>query len=366
MQGAFEEPMVRRLASRAVLAFVLGACGSARGPDALDVGGDDAGGGAFVSGDAKAPAALDAYVEESGIRITFVRVACAGDCATVQAIPTGGNAPYTFVWDDGSASATRRVCPLANTSYFVRVSDTGTTGEFARPSQTVQVPLGAEVLACADAGPSGPCDSLAASFSPGGANPAGPWSYGSESTVGAAFAVYPTFVAADLDAGALSGQGFPAVAQWFDVSLGQVGTTGPVPDIQFNPSAMPVYPGNGNFTGNSWIVEPGQVVMATPTVGTSASVARWTAASAGTFPIHATFASAANAPFTQTADVHVQRNGVDLAAGAGSITMTSTSFSFSASVGVSAGDRVDFVVAPGSSPIYHAIALDAEVCASST
>jgi hypothetical protein len=277
-------------------------------------------------------------------------VACAGDCATVEAVATGGRAPYTFVWDDGSVSATRKVCPLANTDYFVKASDTATTGEFGRPSQTVKVPLGAEVLACTDGGSTGPCDRLAASFSPGGVNPAGSWSYGWESAVGATFAIYPTFLPADPDAGAAT-TGFAAVAQWFDIANGQDSTTGPVPDIQFNPGAMPLYPGNGNATGNSWIVEPGQVVMATPTVGTSASVARWTAPSAGAFAVGATFASAANAPYTQMGDVHVQRNGVDLPSGAGSITMTNTSFSFSGRAALSAGDHIDFVVAPGSSLI---------------
>jgi hypothetical protein len=353
--------------------ILLAACGSDGGNGySLDVGSDDGGSGLFQGGEGGGPTPLAAHIEENQLTVSFITVGCAGSCADVVAVASGGNPPYSFAWENGSTNPARHVCPTSTTSYAVAVADTSvaTTGELAQPAQTARASLTANVLSCPDGGTTADagllsyadCDSLAAGFSPVGANPNGAWSYGWSSTVGAAFKLYPTFLAQELDAGAYNTNGFPGVAQWFDVSNGQVGTTGPVPDIQFNPSATPAYPGTGNFTGNSWVVEPGQVVMATPTVGSAASIARWTAAREGTFGVVATFASAANAPFTQAADTRVQQNGVDLPSGAGAITSTATSFSFSATVSVSVGDAVDFVVAPGSAPIYHAISVDAKVC----
>jgi hypothetical protein len=67
-----------------------------------------------------------------------------------------------------------------------------------------------------------------------------------------------------------------------------VADVGPIPDIQFNPLSMPVYPGNGNVTGDSWVLQPGQVVMAAAGVGPNSSVARWTAPAAGTFGVYGT------------------------------------------------------------------------------
>jgi hypothetical protein len=84
--------------------------------------------------------------------VTFVTLRCAGSCADVEAVATGGNPPYDFSWEDGTTSATRQVCPTSSTRYSVTVSDTGTTGELGQPSQTVQVPLSADVIACPDGG----------------------------------------------------------------------------------------------------------------------------------------------------------------------------------------------------------------------
>ena len=132
-------------------AIALG-CGSSGG-SSLDVGSDD-GGQSFVmgSGDAAGPGAFDAHIEENQVTVTFVTLGCTGDCATVQAVGTGGYPPYSFKWDDGSTSATRKVCPTSSTSYNVRVTDTGTSGELARSAETVQVPLAANVISCPDGG----------------------------------------------------------------------------------------------------------------------------------------------------------------------------------------------------------------------
>jgi hypothetical protein len=129
------------------------------------VGSDEAG-ASFPGEDASASAGLDAHIEENHVAVKIVTLACSGDCATVQAVATGGVPPYTFAWDDGSTSAQRQVCPTSSTSYQVKVRDTGSTGEVPRSPETVQVPLTADVLACpaADAGASGDggiCDEVA-------------------------------------------------------------------------------------------------------------------------------------------------------------------------------------------------------------
>ncbi len=128
-------------------------CGSAQKPYALDVGSDDGGSAiAFGPGSASAPAAFDAHIEDDRVMVTFVTLSCAGACATVQAVGTGGYPPYTYAWDDGSTNPTRHICPASDASYSVKVTDQGTSGELARPAETVQVPLTANFLACRDAG----------------------------------------------------------------------------------------------------------------------------------------------------------------------------------------------------------------------
>jgi hypothetical protein len=130
-----------------------GCGGNAGAGYSLPVGEDDGGSsGAFNGGDASALGPLDAHIEENHVTITFVTLSCSGPCADVEAVATGGHAPYTFAWDDGSTRATRRVCPASNASYQVKVTDTGVTGEVPRPPETVQVPLAAKVIACPDAG----------------------------------------------------------------------------------------------------------------------------------------------------------------------------------------------------------------------
>lgn len=157
------------------------------------MGTDDGGEGAFTGGGASGSGALDAAIQENHVTVTIVTLNCAGDCADVEAVATGGHPPYSFGWDDGSTNAKRRVCPTSSTSFGVKVTDTGSTGEFARSPETVHVPLTARVLACLDGGASdaGACASatdafnVAATFVTSGANPAGAWSYGYSATLGA-------------------------------------------------------------------------------------------------------------------------------------------------------------------------------------
>jgi hypothetical protein len=356
-------------ASGASHSIVVGTDGNGGASNGQENGGSTA----VQVGDGSVLAPLSAQIEDArGVTVTFVTLSCSDACADVVAVAKGGFEPYAFKWENGSTNPRRTVCPSSTTSYSVTVTDAGVSSpEFSRPPDTVTVPLSARVIACpvgdggVDSGVAalGPCDSLANSFSPKGVNPSGAWSYGWSNGVGGAFTSYPTFVAQDLTATAYSGLGFPLIAQWFDKSIGVVSETGPVPDIQFNPSATTVYPGTGNFSGSSWLVGPGKVVMAPVNLGTQSSVARWTAPSAGLYAARATFASAAAPGYSQTADVHVQHNGVDLTGGAGSITTAALTFSVDAHVMVARGDTVDFVVAGPGSIIYHMISVDAEVCA---
>jgi hypothetical protein len=87
------------------------------------------------------------------VTVTFVTLSCAGECALVQAVASGGNPPYSFAWDDGSTAAMRQVCPSPTSVYGVKVSDTGTKGELGHPEESVHLPLTAKVLSsCADGG----------------------------------------------------------------------------------------------------------------------------------------------------------------------------------------------------------------------
>jgi hypothetical protein len=139
-----------------VPALAIG-CGSAGHDYILPVGSDDAGGGGFAGGDAAASNALDASIEQNGMTVKIVTLSCSGDCASVEAVATGGHLPYSFAWEDGSTNPSRRVCPTATTGYHVTVTDTGTGGEVPRPAQSVSVPLTADVLTCTDASATGAC-----------------------------------------------------------------------------------------------------------------------------------------------------------------------------------------------------------------
>ncbi len=148
-------PSLRRFVGLLPITLALG-CGSSGGNRySLDVGSDDGGPSLVLgAGDASVLGAFDAHIEQNHIAVTFVTLSCTGPCADVVAVPTGGQAPYTFKWNDGSTSASHHVCPTTSTSYFVKVTDTGRLGELARPAETVQVPLAANVVACPDGGAS--------------------------------------------------------------------------------------------------------------------------------------------------------------------------------------------------------------------
>jgi hypothetical protein len=118
----------------------------------FDVGGDDAGGGSFASGEDGPPDAFVAQIEQNKMAIRFVTLSCAEGCATVEAVASGGRAPYHFAWNDGTSNPTRTVCPTSTTSYAVTVTDTGMGGELGSASETARASVTASVIACPDGG----------------------------------------------------------------------------------------------------------------------------------------------------------------------------------------------------------------------
>jgi hypothetical protein len=150
----------RRLPAALVLVATLapfsplgcGSSGNTGSAGSVGVDGPDA--GITLSGrDAGASGGLGAYVEQGQVQVMRITVSCPGDCATVEAVGTGGNPPYTFSWDDGSTAATRKLCPTSTTSYSVQVTDTAAGGELGRPAETAQAGLTAVVLSsCPDGG----------------------------------------------------------------------------------------------------------------------------------------------------------------------------------------------------------------------
>jgi hypothetical protein len=111
----------------AVLCVAVTACGS-NGTMPGEVGtyvGDDGGvftgasgeGGAFAASVSASQAAL-----------------CPGQCVDLTVAVSGGTAPYTYAWSDGSEAmtATRHVCPTSTTVYSVDATDSsGRSGELS-------------------------------------------------------------------------------------------------------------------------------------------------------------------------------------------------------------------------------------------
>ena len=94
--------------------------------------------------------ALTVEVEDiDGMTIEIVTLACAGDCADIEAVAHGGNDPYTFEWEDGSTDPQRRVCLERSAELAVSVTDTAiTTDELGYEAQTVSTTVSAAVLDC--------------------------------------------------------------------------------------------------------------------------------------------------------------------------------------------------------------------------
>jgi hypothetical protein len=118
-------------------------------------GGAGVGGGAGAGGAVSTAEALSLHVEDiDEMTIELITLACAGDCADVEAVANGGNPPYAFEWDDGSDDPRRRVCLTEDATLSVTATDTAISSEeFHYAAQTATSQLSATVLSCAgDAG----------------------------------------------------------------------------------------------------------------------------------------------------------------------------------------------------------------------
>ncbi len=346
-------PSLRWFVGLLPIALAVG-CGSSGGNGySLDVGADDSGPSLVLgAGDASVTGAFDAHIEQNHIAVTFVTLSCAGPCADVVAVPTGGQAPYTFKWDDGSTTASRHVCPASSTSYSVKVTDTGTSGELARAAETVQVPLAANVIACPDGGSAGKCDTLVGSISPTGANPSGAWSYGWSSSLGSMFTAFSSFYPPALTGG---------IDSWEESAI--TNNTD-----MFNPTATPYVSVGGLPDGGvaAFTVAAGQFAMLG--VGGQFAIARWTAAAAGAYDVTAAF-EGISTPQATTA-VHVEYNGADVRSGFIAADGGANLVAFRFAVQVAAGDTIDFAVSatdtdalPGNVVGEYVSALSAAVCA---
>jgi hypothetical protein len=117
--------------------------------------GGNAGTVAAAGGDGIASSALSVLVQDAQeMTIEIVTLACAGDCADIEAVARGGNPPYTFEWEDGSADPKRRVCLEDSATLTVSASDTAIkTEEFSYEPRTVSEQVTAEVLDCTPTDP---------------------------------------------------------------------------------------------------------------------------------------------------------------------------------------------------------------------
>lgn len=94
---------------------------------------------------------LNALITEppSEMAIEMVTISCAGECKQVLAVASGGNDPYTFIWNDGVTTAAREICAADDTTFTVTVRDTAIVdGEFPYAGQSITASVTANVLTC--------------------------------------------------------------------------------------------------------------------------------------------------------------------------------------------------------------------------
>jgi hypothetical protein len=134
--------------------FSLPGCGSGGNTGtAGSVGNGDPDAGLTLLGpEAGGSGGLEAYIELGPVPVTRITLSCSDHCATVEAVGTGGNPPYTFSWDDGSTAAMRNLCPTSTTSYSVKVTDKAGGGELGHPAETAQAGVMVDVPSCPDGG----------------------------------------------------------------------------------------------------------------------------------------------------------------------------------------------------------------------
>jgi hypothetical protein len=97
--------------------------------------------------------ALAVEIQHEALAVELVTLRCAGECAEVEAVASGGHPPYEFAWDDGPTAAARMLCPEETAAFGVAVTDTGfETEEFTYQANTERAEVTARVLECSDGG----------------------------------------------------------------------------------------------------------------------------------------------------------------------------------------------------------------------
>jgi hypothetical protein len=105
--------------------------------------------GAGLAGVPSNDNALEVEIEHEDLAVELITLRCRGECADVEAVATGGHAPYAFTWDDGPSTAIRTLCPEQTTSFGVQVRDTAIeTDELGYEAQTARAEVTAKVLEC--------------------------------------------------------------------------------------------------------------------------------------------------------------------------------------------------------------------------
>ena len=101
---------------------------------------------------------LGVHIEDRAqLAVEIVTVACPDECVEVKAVAHGGQPDYHFMWEDGSTSATRMLCPSEDTTHEVTVTDTGRDSEeFGLEMETARASVDARVLDCSE--PTPPAD----------------------------------------------------------------------------------------------------------------------------------------------------------------------------------------------------------------
>jgi hypothetical protein len=87
--------------------------------------------------------------DDSGQAQSKLSVDCSDACIDLEAVVSGGNAPYNFAWEDGSHNAKRRLCATADTHVRVEVRDTAQmTAEFTLEASSASAELDLQVQGC--------------------------------------------------------------------------------------------------------------------------------------------------------------------------------------------------------------------------
>jgi hypothetical protein len=336
----------------ALAALVLG-CGS--NASLATVGYADAGNAFSGAGSDDATASANVAVAIS----PAAPEVCPGQCVILTPNATGGATPYTYAWDHGLTpdGGAARACPTATTTYTVtatgaptQVGEFGSSAATGTGSVTVKVGGSCAVDAAAPVG----CDDVS-HVSPTGANPYGPWSYGTSASLGVAFTGYTAFYP-DID-----------VASQALADGGVYAWTSGVVGVELNPGVY--YNENGAVYQENGIQASPRQLWVHPGPTGQYTIVRWTAHAAGTFTVQATFTGVAvtGGSSITTTDVHVQHDATDLPGGTGYINVNGGGNTFSlplAHVTVAAGDTIDFSVGSGNNGfLSDSTALAATICA---